>query len=234
MDKRVAKILFATHSLPIAPGIAVRRGDAFKTAERVRDEVGDRVVIKPATHGSAIGVSRIEASRPLSEVAAALDRVWAIDEVAICEHFAMGTEVTCGVLEITGEPVALPTTEIVSPNDPFYTYEARYAAGRSVHHCPARLPTGVTSEVQRVAVGAFVALGCRDLARVDFIVGDNADHNRVTLLEVNTLPGFTATSLLPEAAGVAHIPMLELCDRLVRRAFDRGPSPRKQALPLPK
>lgn len=221
MHKRAARIVFAHAGLPVARGQAVRRGEAGAAAERLRAEVGARLVVKPSSHGSAIGVTRLSADASLAEVAAALDSVWAIDEFAIVEHFAVGREVTCGVLSL-GEAKALPPTEVLSPHDPFYTFAARYELGRSVHVCPADLPPAVLVEVQRVAVAAHRALGCRDLSRVDFVVGDAGAPDEVTLLEVNTLPGMTATSLFPEAAGVAGLSMPSLCDALVRHAFDRG------------
>jgi D-alanine-D-alanine ligase len=235
MHKRVARTLFDRAGLPAARGVALPRGDAAAAAERVRREVGGRLVIKPSSHGSAIGVVRIEAGAPLKEVADALEAVWAIDDFAIVEHFARGREVTCGVLEkgVAEAPSALPPTEIFSPNDPFYTYEARYAPGRSRHVCPAELPPGVGDRVQEVAVAAHLALGCRDLSRVDFVVGDEGDPNAVTLLEVNTLPGMTATSLYPEAAAIAGLSMPALCGAFVTRAHARGPTRRMAARPMP-
>jgi D-alanine-D-alanine ligase len=247
MHKRVARVLFERAGLPVAKGIAVTRaeGDARAAAERARREVGARLVVKPSSHGSAIGVTRLEAAAPLGDVAKAVDAVWAIDDFAVIEHFARGREMTCGVLEMdahatdataTDAPVALPPTEILSPKDPFYTYEARYAPGRSVHVCPAELPPAVFARVQEVALGAFRAVGGRDLARVDLIVGDvrdEPDADAVTLLEVNTLPGMTATSLFPEAAAVHGLPMARWCDALVVRAHARGPTKRLPPLPLP-
>jgi D-alanine-D-alanine ligase len=221
MHKRAARIVFGHAGLPVARGQAVRRGDARAAAAQLRAEVGDRLVVKPSSHGSAIGVTRLSADASLAEVAAALESVWAIDEFAVVEHFAIGREVTCGVLSL-GDVKALPPTEILSPHDPFYTFAARYEPGRSVHICPADLPPAGIAEVQRVAVAAHRALGCRDLSRVDFVVGDAGAPEAVTLLEVNTLPGMTATSLFPEAAGVAGFSMSALCDALVRHAFERG------------
>jgi D-alanine-D-alanine ligase len=256
MDKRVARILFQRAGLPVAKGLAVTRseGDSRTAAERARREVGARLVVKPSSHGSAIGVTRLEAAAPLDDVAKAIDAVWTIDDVALVEHFARGREMTCGVLQMEGDgaPVALPPTEILSPKDPFYTYEARYAPGRSVHVCPAELPRAAFARVQEVALGAFRAVGGRDLARVDLIVGDTPEETRqetgegdarsgreepqtdvVTLLEVNTLPGMTATSLFPEAAAVHGLPMPRWCDALVVRAHARGPTRRLPPLPLP-
>jgi D-alanine-D-alanine ligase len=235
MHKRVARVLFERAGLPVAPGLALARGDARAAAERARREVGARLVVKPSSHGSAIGVARLEAEASVDEVARALEAVWAMDEFAVVEHFARGREVTCGVLELEapGPPLALPPTEILSPSDPFYTYEARYAPGRSVHVCPAQVPPAVLARVQEVAVLAHVALGCRDLSRVDLIVGDGEDTAAVTLLEVNTLPGMTATSLYPEAAAIHGLPMARWCDALVVRAHARGPTKRHEARPLP-
>jgi D-alanine-D-alanine ligase len=234
MDKRSARLVFASEGLPIAPGVAFTRahGPTGELARRAREVLGAALVVKPAASGSAIGVTRIEASDSREALEAAIDAAFALSETVILERFAHGAEATCGVLDL-GEPVALPPTEIASPNDAFYTYQARYAPGRSVHACPPPWPEDVIRRVQAAAVGAYRALGCRDLARADFIVGDTGDQGRVTLLEVNTLPGFTGTSLYPEAAAVHGLSFEALTSGLVRRAFERGPTPRNAAVPLP-
>jgi D-alanine-D-alanine ligase len=232
MHKRVARVLFERAGLPIARGVDVGRGDARAAAESVRRDVGERLVVKPSSHGSAIGVVRLEPDASLVEIASALEAVWTLDDFAIVEHFARGREVTCGVLE-ADTALALAPTEIFSPNDPFYTYEARYSPGRSRHVCPAELAPAVTARVQQIAVAAHRALGCRDLSRVDFIVGDDGAPDTVTLLEVNTLPGMTATSLYPEAAAAGGISMAALCGGFVARAHARGPARRQPARPMP-
>jgi D-alanine-D-alanine ligase len=195
--------------------------------------VGARVVVKPSSHGSAIGVARLEADASEDEVAQAIEAAWAIDDVVIIEHFARGRELTCGVLDVEG-PRALPPTEIRSPHDAFYNYQAKYAPGRSEHVCPADLPAQLIARVQSAALGAHTALGCRDLSRVDIIVGDDGREDELTLLEVNTLPGMTATSLFPEAAAVAGWPMPKWCDALVTKAHMRGPTRRLEPQPLPR
>jgi D-alanine-D-alanine ligase len=256
MDKPSARRLFALEGLPVARGIAVRRprdastlaSHAHAAAERAFAEIGRRLVVKPAAQGSALGVSRFGEGTPVTDVAAAVAGVWDIDDVALLEHFARGREVTCGVLDLQvpssseserwttplpSGPFAFSPTEIVSPHDAFYTYEARYMPGRSVHICPAALDDSLTRVVQAMALAAHRALGCRDLCRVDFILGDEAAINVLTLLEVNTMPGFTPTSLYPEAAARAGIPIARLCDALVRAAYERGPTRRNAARPLP-
>lgn len=232
MDKPTAKKLMGLAGVPVPRGVALAKGgDPRAAAERARREAGNALVVKPAANGSAIGVARIEASAPIADVAAALEAVWGIDDVALAETFLQGREVTCGVLDLEGKTRALPPTEIASPKDAFYTYQARYAPGRSVHTCPAKLPEDVLARVQELAVLAHTSLGCRDLSRVDFVVGDGVDG--VTVLEVNTMPGFTATSLYPEAAGIAGLPFPALCDAFVKQAAARGAARRNAPLAFP-
>jgi D-alanine-D-alanine ligase len=245
MNKQVARTVFEGARLPVARGMTFPRGDALAAAECARRDVGAELVVKPSSHGSAIGVTRLAADAPLGDVARAIEAVWAIDGVALVEHFARGREVTCGVYEgeasdplgeragASVSPVALPPTEILSPNDPFYTYEARYAPGRSEHVCPAHLPSLLLARVQEVAVAAHCVVGCRDLSRVDFIVGDGDDPQAITLLEVNTLPGMTRASLYPEAAAAMGLSMASLCSGFAARAHMRGPTRRIGARPMP-
>ena len=234
MNKVLARKLFDLAELPVANGIAARRLDerADVAARRARDSVGRALVVKPAASGSAIGVTRLDDDATDEDVARAIEQVWALDDVALIERFVIGREVTCGVLDLEHgkRPVALPPTEIASPSDAFYTYAARYAPGRSVHTCPADIGEN-DPLVRDYAVRAHLALGCRDLSRVDFVVGDEGE---CVLLEVNTMPGFTGTSLFPEAAAVAGISFPELCDKLVTTAQARGSRRRNTALPLPK
>jgi D-alanine-D-alanine ligase len=242
MHKRVARVLFASAGLPVARGMVAPRAPAgqgaLAVAEQARREVGARLVVKPSSQGSAIGVARFGADASTADVARGIEAAWEIDPYAVIEHFARGREVTCGVLDLE-RPEALPPTEILTPNDAFYTFHARYAPGRSVHVCPAELPPEVTARVQAVAVGAHAALGCRHLSRADFVVGDDGDASAVTLLEVNTLPGMTATSLYPEAAAAKGLPMPRLCAALVEHAYARhaaatgsAPAGGPRALPL--
>jgi D-alanine-D-alanine ligase len=244
MDKATARRIFGLEGLPVARGITVKRPKdaslieeaARAASEKALREVSPRLVVKPSSQGSALGVARFDEGASRESLAAAIVDTWGIDDVVVLEHFARGREITCGVLDLAGAsgPLALPPTEIASPQDAFYTYEARYAPGRSVHTCPADLGESLTKVVQAMALAAHRVLGCRDLSRVDFIVGDEGKPEFVTLLEVNTMPGFTATSLFPEAAGKAGIPLVRLVDDLVRAAHERGPTRRNAARPMPK
>ena len=219
MNKAVARIVLASAGSPIARGVTVSRGeDAVASAKSTRATLGPGLVVKPTSSGSAIGVARLDPTASDNDVAAAITTAWAEGDSALVEELVSGREVTCSVLEVDGKPRALAATEIASPFDAFYTYEARYAPGRSVHTCPADLGASLTQGIHDAAVAAHVALGCRDLSRVDFVVG----ASRFVVLEVNTLPGMTATSLYPEAAAVVGIDFPALCDTLVRNAHRRG------------
>jgi D-alanine-D-alanine ligase len=234
-SKPHAKLLFRAAGLAVAEELLVtRQDDLAASARRARERLGDAVVVKPASSGSAIGVTRVAGDAPLSELEGALETALALDTVALVERFAPGNEVTCGVLEdAAGVARALPPTLIFSKAADWYDFNSRYAAGGSEHACPAPLAEGLTERVQRMAVLAHRALGARDLSRVDFVVGEGAVDTAVTLLEVNTLPGMTATSLFPEAAAISGVPFPELCARLVRRAHARPRRQRPAELPMP-
>ncbi len=229
MQKPTAKILFEKAGLPIAAGRTVPRGDASRLAGSLLSGLGPSLVVKPAASGSAIGVAKLASANEAS-LREALEAAWEAGGDALVEVLLVGREVTCGVLDLFGDaPKALPPTEVIAPNDPFFDFQARYTAGRSAHHCPAVLGD-LFEPVQKAAVEAHRALGCRDFSRVDFVVAED----RFIVLEVNTLPGFTATSIYPEAAAVSGVPMAELTGRLATSALARGATLRFAPKPLPR
>lgn len=233
MNKAVARRIFAAEGIPVARGFSARAGEATPRAlaERALDELPAGMVVKPAESGSAIGIGRFDARPDLDALERAIAHAFSLGPDVVVESFVRGREVTCGVLERTdGEPQALPPTEIRAPKDAFYTFEARYAPGRSVHVCPAELGP-FTELVKSLAVRAHRALGCRDLSRVDFVVGSRLDD--VVVLEVNTLPGFTPSSLFPEEAAALGLDFRALCDALVQRAHVRGRRARNRPMAYP-
>src|SRR4051812_14886921 len=218
MDKALAKRLFRDEGLPLAREVVVDRAHAEGAAARVRDALPGRVVVKPATQGSALGVAFAESA---DEVAAAIEAAFRFDETVLVEEFVSGSEITVGILE-SPEPWAFPVIDIRTPGDSWYDFEHRYAAGLSEHVIPAPLPPDVYASVQELAVRAHVTLGCRALSRVDFVVEPSGG---IALLELNTLPGMTPTSLYPDGAQAAGISFEQLVEQLVRRALSRGPGP---------
>jgi D-alanine-D-alanine ligase len=216
MDKVLAKRLFRDAGLPLAREVVVDRSHPGDAAARVRELLGGRVAVKPATQGSAVGVAFAETDE---ELAAALEEAFRYDHHVLVEEFVVGSEITVGILE-SPEPFAFPVIDIRTPGDSWYDFEHRYTVGLSEHVIPAPLAEDVYAEVQDLAVRAHVTLGCRDLSRVDFVVEPGG---RAVLLEVNTLPGMTPTSLYPDGARAARIPFDELVAQLVRRALSRAP-----------
>jgi D-alanine-D-alanine ligase len=227
--KPTAKVLFRAAGVPVAAELVVRRGDdPGEHARRIVRELGTSVVVKPASGGSSIGVVRLQATDE-GGVARGLEQVLALDD-ALVERFHAGLEVTCGVLEDDSGARALPPTLISAKASDWYDFTSRYRPGGSVHECPAPLGEERVGTVQRLAVSAHRALGARDLSRVDFVVEPGG---AVVVLEVNTLPGMTATSNFPEAAQVSGISFPELCRRLCERAWSRPRRTPPQVLQLP-
>jgi D-alanine-D-alanine ligase len=232
MHKQMAKIVFAKAGLPIAKEILVTRGtNTAEAAQRVLRELGNKVVVKPCSNGSSFGVALFSNGASADEIAKAIEGACEVDDMILVEEFKQGREVTCGVLDAGGPARAFSPTEIRPPEDKFYDYQAKYGANGAKHLCPAPLGDVLTKRVQELAIAAHRALGCRDLSRADFVVPESGEP---TLLEVNTLPGFTDVSLYPEAAQVAGIKMAELCNGFVQAAMGRGPSRRNAGVPLPK
>jgi D-alanine-D-alanine ligase len=206
MNKVMAKHLFVSEGLPTPPHVIVRESEPV-SIEEVTAALGPKTVVKPANEGSSVGMSIVHDP---SELPAALEKAFTHDGVVLIERFEEGVEVTIGVLG-NDDPVALPTLEIVPENE-FYDYDSKYVPGMSRHIIPAGVSDVARTECQRVAVAAHRSLGCAGMSRADTIV---TPDGRVLLLEVNTIPGMTATSLVPDAARAAGIDFPELCERLV-------------------
>jgi len=228
--KGVAKRVFANLGLPVAHGREVSRASwRPELAAELRRELGPAVVVKPCSGGSAIGIGRIRETDPDARLNEALEVAFEVDPAVVVECFRTGDEVTCGVLEdALGTAVALPPTRILSKAADWYDFTSRYGTGGSEHQCPAPYAPALIARIQEVAVAAHTALGARDLSRVDFVVA--SDSGEVTLLEVNTLPGMTPTSLFPEAAAIAGIDFATLCDRLATRALARAQARHRPAV----
>jgi D-alanine-D-alanine ligase len=194
MHKERAKDVFRAAGLPVAASVVVDRREAS-----VRHAMEPPYVVKPVNEGSSVGVFIIRKgdNRPPGELGS---DSWSLGETVMVEEFVPGRELTVAVM---GE-LALGVTEIV-PRTAFYDYEAKYAPGGSDHVLPAHIPEPVASEAMEIALRAHNALGCRGVSRADFRFDDEGSRHRLILLEVNTQPGMTPTSLVPEQA--RHIGM---------------------------
>lgn len=208
MHKERAKALFAAAGLPIAQSVVVRREEA--AAGHVMEPP---YVIKPVNQGSSVGVFIIRQgeNRPPAELTSP---DWNLGDEVMAERYIAGRELSCAVM---GDE-ALGVVEIIA-NTQFYDYEAKYAAGGSRHEAPAKVEAEVYAEVQRVALAAHRALGCRGVSRADFRFDDTKPGRpELILLEVNTQPGMTPTSLVPELANLAGYSYAELVSWMVEEA----------------
>jgi D-alanine-D-alanine ligase len=203
MDKAAAKAVFQAHGLPVA---AHRVVSPEELAEE--DPLPRPYVVKPVDEGSSVGVHILRTGDNRRE---AIARGWTHGARIMAERFIPGRELTVAVM---GER-ALAVTEIATDNN-FYDYEAKYADGGSRHILPAPVPQPVAARAMQVALAAHQALGCRGVSRADFRYDDSAEE--LVLLEVNTQPGMTPTSLLPEQAAHCGIAFPELCAWMVREA----------------
>ncbi len=215
MDKARANVMMAAAGLhiPTFEELEIKDGVAGDLVERLVKTYGLPLVVKPVREGSTLGLT---IAQDVDQVASGLVLAARYDRRILVQKFAAGTEITIGVLA-TPDVQVLPTLEIVSDN-PVYDYDAKYTAGKSHHIIPARIPERAQSEASAAARRAFIELGCAGMARVDIIVDS---QSKPWVLEVNTVPGLTELSLLPDAARAAGIAFDELCQRLVDHAIRR-------------
>lgn len=213
MNKIVSKELYVQKGIPVAPYLIAERGKGLSESQ-VLEQLGFPVVVKPEHEGSSIGLSIVREKEKFQE---ALQKAWNYDKRCLVEQFIQGVEITGGVL---GNDVleALPLIEII-PGDgyEFFDYAAKYTPGASKEICPARLSPEITARAQECALKAHQALYCRGYSRTDMIVSGQD----LFVLETNTIPGMTATSLFPQAAAVAGYSFPALLDRLVELALER-------------
>jgi D-alanine-D-alanine ligase len=211
MDKALFKDLMSAHGIPQVDYTVVREGE--------KPSLHPPAFVKPARLGSSVGISKAWSEADLD---AALRYAFEHDPVALVERFSEGREVECSVLGHRA-PIASQPGEIVVKTGDWYDYEAKYTDGGMELVVPAPVPDEVRAEVRRLALEVFRIVGCSGMARVDFFVEDN----RVLVNELNTIPGFTQTSVyakLFEASGLTYV---ELLDRLLSLALERHEEERR-------
>jgi D-alanine-D-alanine ligase len=211
MDKDVFKAVMRDRGIPVTRNITLRQGQAPE------NPFGYPVFVKPARLGSSVGISKV---RSEDELAPAVELAFRHDEKVLVEEFVPGVEVECGVLG-NEKPLASLPGEILShgfQGADWYDFSAKYDEGGMDLVIPPRLPQETIERVQDLAVRSFVAGECEGMARVDFFVRDDGE---ALLNELNTIPGFTATSVYAKLFEESGIPYAELVDRLVQLALDR-------------
>jgi D-alanine-D-alanine ligase len=216
MDKVVFKEVMHAAGVPQVRSVGVRQARWREDPAAVRAQLaqlGTPIFVKPARLGSSVGIAKVWAE---SEVDDALEGAFAHDSLVIAEAFSDGLEVECSVIGLDDPEVSVPG-EIVLAGAEWYDYEAKYSEGGMRLQVPARIPDAVAEEVRRLAREAFLRVGCAGLARVDFFV----EGDRVLVNELNTMPGFTVTSVFPKLWEASGLLFPALCDRLLGFALER-------------
>lgn len=212
MDKISSLKILKTGGLCV-PKFKFIEKSAYLKNRAFKNNLGLPLFVKPANHGSSIGLSLVERDE---ELPAAIQLAFQFNERVIIEEYIFGRELTVGVL---GDE-ALPAIEII-PKNKFFDFQAKYQAGLTQYIIPARLEEDISRKVQRAALEAHRLLGCFGCSRTDIILTKDGSPY---VLEVNTIPGMTSTSLLPKAAGIAGIDFNQLCIKLLELAYQSRPS----------
>lgn len=212
MNKCKTKEVYAANGLPTLPSKTVNRNDGYSIEELVA-ELGDHCAIKAAEEGSSLGLYLEQGAENID---AAIQKAFEFDEEVLVERYCKGRELTVGVLG-NDNPQALPIIEIV-PKEGFYDYEAKYAPGGSRHICPAEIEESIAAKIRACAEQAHKAIGCKGESRTDFLLEEDGSF---WMLETNTLPGMTETSLLPDAASKIGLSFSDLCTKLIELALEK-------------
>jgi D-alanine-D-alanine ligase len=211
LDKNATKVALSRQQLPVAAGVVLARGATAQTlaAALRQGNLAPPLAVKPNSRGSSVGVTIVKTP---AQILPAVHLAGEYDTQVLLEEFVPGVEITAGMVD----GAVLPLVELRPPGD-FYDYQAKYFTATTTYFCPARLAAPQAERLRHMAQTAWQTLGLRDLARIDFIVGET----REIILEVNTLPGFTPHSLLPKAAAAAGMDFTALCEKIIATALAR-------------
>ena len=214
-DKISTKRAVAVTGVGLARERFIRRGDAVDP-DALAAELGLPLFVKPNASGSSFGVTRVERA---GEIPAAVERAFAESDEVLVEECIRGREMGCGVLIAGGREYLLPITEI-RPKKEFFDFQAKYEAGYSDEITPAEIAPQTAAELHRLALAAYKACRCRGIVRVDFIV---TPEGRPYLIEINTIPGMSAGSIVPKQVRAAGMTLGELCDLIIADTCGRKP-----------
>ncbi len=217
MNKVFAAQVYLANGLPTPDFVHFKKDRWKQNPDKVMNEIvsklGFPMVVKPVDQGSAVGVNKIKSHDELKK---SIEKTIKTFSWLMAQKFVKGKEATCGVLEKDGVPVALPPTHILPNLGDFYDYKSKYSAGGSTHICPADFGDIINRQIQSLAVMAHKVLDCRGMSRTDIFVGDD---KKLYILETNTIPGMTPTSLFPEAAAKAGINFSDMLDYIVEASL---------------
>jgi D-alanine-D-alanine ligase len=217
IDKILTKKYLQLEGIPTAPYQIISQSDYRQDVQsfchNLVGQLGLPLVVKPPAQGSSIGTMIV---RNEAQIGPALEQAFLYDSDVLVEQYIAGSEVTVAILG-NREVEVLPIIEITSVNE-FYDYDSKYTQGKCQHIIPARISQEIQQKITRIAENTYRSLGCRGFARVDFRIDESGNPY---VLEVNTIPGMTEMSLVPDAARAAGIDFTELVDRVVKLAMER-------------
>ena len=222
MDKSLSKAIWQAAGLPIARMIVLKKesipGSESAISTRISNEIGYPCYVKPSRGGSSIGISKVQSEKQLHQ-AIALASQW--DNKILIEEFIDGQEIECAIIG-NGNPKAASCLGEVSSLNNFYDYDSKYSPNSTTQiYIPARISENIAGKLRDLAVNAYTSIGCKGFARVDFFVNK---QEQIVLSEINTIPGFTKTSLFPrlwEASGLSYSAMLTQILELALRRKER-------------
>ena len=194
----------------MADGILIRK-EGKSDPSAIVDQVGLPCFVKPNDSGSSFGVTKVKKKEDLLT---AIETAFKESSEVMVEAFMEGKEVACGVVKTRNKALILPVTEIISKNE-FFDFEAKYTPGKSNEVTPADLPQSLTNEIQDLSSRVYDLLGCKGIVRVDFIITGKKPY----FLEINTVPGMTAESIIPQQAEAAGISLEELYSMVIEDLF---------------
>ena len=210
-NKQATKLYLKEYGIMMAEAILIRKGETTDPGSIMR-KTGLPCFVKPNDSGSSFGVTKV---KKRADLMPAIEAAFKESNEVMIEAFMKGREVACGVVKTKNKKLVLPVTEIISKNE-FFDYEAKYTPGRSDEVTPANMPETITEEIQRLSSLISDLLGCKGIVRVDFIVV----ADKPLFLEINTVPGMTAESLVPKQAASAGIALNDLYSMVVEDLFD--------------
>lgn len=212
-NKYICNQLLKSFGISVAKSVVLRQGDSIDT-ERVVSDLGLPCFVKPNVGGSSFGTSKVKTA---AEVQPAIRLAFSEGDEVIIESFMQGTEVTCGCYKVEGKEVVFPITEVVSKNE-FFDYDAKYNADQVDEITPARISDEMTARIQLLTARIYDLIGCKGIIRVDYIIiGDEP-----FLLEVNTTPGMTTTSFIPQQVKAAGLEIREVLTEIIENEFNRS------------
>ena len=211
-NKKDTLAVLSKYGIPSAKSVYLRKGDAYNAEEIIAD-LGLPLFVKPNQSGSSLGISKV---KDKEEFPKAVDFAFAEDDEILIESFLNGMEVSVGVVDFNGETIVLGITEIV-PHKEFFEYEAKYE-GASEEITPARIDEETRTKVEEIAKKAYNSLGMSGFSRSEFIIMNGIPY----MLEMNTNPGFSPTSILPQQAKIYGISIKDLCGNEVEKALQKN------------